>query len=284
MAFQVRIQGPHQETSSRQPLSFFLLKNYFRFGVFMCVSMRIWDRVSSEVTTAPSGPFSSFRSADTSGNGDLWAGTLRWPECNLETGSRQFARDLSRAHGGRGKRLEALFREPEGHVPVVLVLTVCFSVRLLPGSDLEHLMMLSEHLWYPWCLSLSLFGCFWRLLQAIKNDGSCPWRYLNLDSVKWVLTAQKPVPFCRSRKNMETVSALPFTFDWYFSLWKLIITNVKEKWDSEIWVIFMNFHFENLGHLFSFLIPQFTHQLSILSGGRLVTFLWLWLNTWESKL
>lgn len=74
----------------------------------MCVSMRIWVQVASEVTTSPPGPFNTARITETSDNSDLGAGTLRWPECNLETGWRQFARDLSRAHGGRGKRLETV--------------------------------------------------------------------------------------------------------------------------------------------------------------------------------
>lgn len=101
--------------------------------------------------------------------------------------------------------------------------------------------------------------------------------------MKWILIARRLMLFRLSGKNMETFLALPFTFDWYFSLWKLIITNVKEKWDLEIWALFMNFHSENSGHLFRFPIPQFTHQ----PGGLLwmsVIFLWLWQNTWGDKL
>lgn len=62
------------------------------------------------------------------------------------------------------------------------------------------------------------------------------WTYFwVLWSEVWLLGADS---FLSQWEEYGNTSAVPFTFDWYFSLWKLIIADVKGKWNSERWVLF----------------------------------------------
>jgi hypothetical protein len=129
--------------------------------------------------------------------------------------------------------------------------------------------LLTGDLGHPLCLFsvFSLLECFWLLWEAIKDGCFFPLCYFNLilNSVKWILIAMKLILFYPSRKNMETF--LPGLHIW------LILFTLKANY---IWcegkvkfrnlsVLFMNFHSENSGHLFSFLRSQFTYCASQLS-------------------
>lgn len=85
---------------------------------------------------------------------------------------------------------------------------------------------------------------------------------LLLGSVKWILIA-------RSWTIFNQVETIWKHFRLAVHIW-LILFTLKANY---IWcerkmefrnvdVLFMNFHSEDVGHLFSFLVPQFTHQLA----------------------
>lgn len=133
----------------------------------------------------------------------------------------------------------------------------------LLGFKLVSLPCSCEHLWYSFYRFpiLSLLELCWLLWKAIKNCWLSITGDFNLllSSVKWILIARS----CFLLTQLERIWK---HFCLAFHIW-LILFTLKANY---IWcegkmgfrntgALFMNFYSENVGNVFIFIVPQFTH-------------------------